>query len=669
MIRFKVTPVVGLPQFTGWSQVAESTSSVNTRLICVFAISGKHAGNVGRDVSDKISDFYFYDIEQLHEFVNDLIEFVQDNDCKIYLSSALINGDKSIFVTYGGSVFLKRKEKVGKILFSKDEIKIVKGSYTENDVFVLTTYQASQFLNEIEQKFIKGFDVDIIITSVVPGLHAQADSSLSAIVFINQAKSLEKISDNENWEKEPSIQASIDFDDQDEGLQANENNSFIIEKENDIKLLSSDYLFKIIMIIKGLINYLVILIKYLPNLIKKINLSKIKVFFKSLKKIRLKDLFNGKISLRDDSGRNKSLFKFLIIGLIFIVFLTTIVIFTNGRRKDKERIQNLLIPIEERILIAKQNINDDPISSRDITLGVINSLEKLKAENLKSSSVSLIDNKLAETTTFYDEISGKVELDELPIFYDLRLVRSDYIASNLDVSNEKISILDSEKKQVVVLDALTKKVSVRDFAKFEQVKDLSINANTVYVLTDGIKSFDLEEGSEIKEVKVLGDSNRNALYIDAYDRFVYVFSPDKRNIYRYSKESEGYSDPVGWMKSETGLKYDEVLSMAIDGDIWLTNSSGQIKKFASGKEESFEIRGLSNQFLNGIKIYTNDDLDNLYILDANNKRIVILSKSGDFIREIKSVSLATVSSIAVSKSSNKIYAVSGSIIFEIDANE
>ena len=231
MIRLKVTPVVGLPQFTGWSQVAESTTSASTRLVCVFAISGKHAGNVGRDVSDKISDFYYYDIEQFHEFIEKIVEFAEENDCKLFISCALINGSKSIFATRGGSVFLKRKEKVGQILFSKDETKIVGGSYTKDDVFVLTTYQASQFLNEIEQKFSQGFDVDIIITSVVPGLHAQTDSSLSAIVFINQTHSNEKLQKNKEFssvevesttddipkvtteiEKEPNKEVGKDYD-------------------------------------------------------------------------------------------------------------------------------------------------------------------------------------------------------------------------------------------------------------------------------------------------------------------------------------------------------------------------------------------------------------------------------------------------------------------------
>ena len=186
MLHLKVTPVVGLPQFTGWSQVAESTVSVSVRLVLVYAISGKHAGNVGRDISAKVSDFYFYDVEQLHEFLQQLVNFAHSQECKIFFSCAVLGKSKSIFATYGGSIFLKRSEKSGKILTSDFEVKVVEGTYVENDIFVLTTLQADQFLNEIQLKFQQGYDVDIIITSVVPGLHSQDDSSLSALVFIDK---------------------------------------------------------------------------------------------------------------------------------------------------------------------------------------------------------------------------------------------------------------------------------------------------------------------------------------------------------------------------------------------------------------------------------------------------------------------------------------------------
>jgi hypothetical protein len=153
--------------------------------------------------------------------------------------------------------------------------------------------------------------------------------------------------------------------------------------------------------------------------------------------------------------------------------------------------------------------------------------------------------------------------------------------------------------------------------------------------------------------------------MDAYDRFVYVVNPEKRNIYRYAQTDGEYSEPIGWMKSATGLKYDEIRSIAVDGDVWLTTEDGQLKKFTSGREEQFIIRGLDTKFESDIYVYTHEDLSNLYVLDPQNSRIVILEKNGDFVREIKSVSLGAASNLAVSEELKTIFVAGGSIIYQI----
>jgi len=336
-----------------------------------------------------------------------------------------------------------------------------------------------------------------------------------------------------------------------------------------------------------------------------------------------------------------------------------------SNRKEAEKINSLMIPIQERLDLAQQQLNTDPISSREIVQEAISSLEKLHKENLKSSAVKLIDEKIIQTSNFYNEISGKKEISELDVFYDLRLVKSDYIANGIDANGNKLVLLDSEKKQVVLLDIPTKKVEVKDFSSYEYARDLAVNENEVFVLSDGLKSFNLTQGSEIKSIRELGDSNRDATFISAYDRFVYVISPEKREIYRYSKGEDGYSDPIGWMQSATGLKYSEITSFSIDGDIWLSTIDGQIKKFSSGREVSFNTRGLNEEFSSSVKIFTNINQMNIYVLEADKNRIVIFSKDGEFKREIKSVSLSTVGAIVASEVQNKIFAVSGSIIFEI----
>lgn len=715
MIRLKVTPVVGLPQFTGWSQVAESTSSASSRLVSVFAVSGKHAGNVGRDIADKISEFYFYDIEQLHEFIQGLITFAQENDCELFLSVALVNGKKSVFITRGGSVFLKRKDKMGQILFSQDDVKIVEGSYQEGDVFVLTTLQASQFLNEIEQKFIQGFEVDIIITSVVPGLHAQTDSSLSAIVFINEAVEGEDelIQD---LDQEPAIEADIDFDEQDDldqdvttqddglvrvseeeldstqedqgrvanqdqqtlnqervGIEADFSESGIdvkdaVERVSKLRSGLGPVFAKIFGFLRILLMGVLAFFRRILSLVKAINPAEITKKVRSLRSSGLRSVSRGHVSL-DDKPLNKLVPKILVAVVIIALFSGGVFYVIYQSNQEKDRVNSLIQPVQAKVELARTSLDSDPIYSRDLVLEAIASLEAMQEENESSNSINLIDEELEKTNQFYTEISGKKELDELDIFYDLRLVRSDYVASEIKVNNDTLVLLDSEKKQVITLDIASKNVSARDFSNFENVVDVSINEDEVFVLADGIQVFEIVEDSEIREVRNLGDSNRDGTLIAVYDRFLYILNPEKRNLYRYSAEEDGYSDPIGWMRSATGLRYDEVTSLSVDGDVWLATSDGQVKKFATGEEETFELRGLNKEFGEGIKLYTNIDQENLYVLDPDENRVVVLSKTGEFLKEVKSISLGAVGAIAVDEALGKVFAVSGSIIYEINLNE
>lgn len=688
MLRLKVTPVVGLPQFTGWSQVAESTVSVSVRLILVYAISGRHAGNVGRDISEKVSDFYFYDVEQLHDFLNQLVDFAHSNECKIYFSCAVLGRTKSVFATYGGSVFLRRGDRSGKILMSDYEVKVVEGNYVENDIFVLTTLQADQFLNEVQLKFQQGYDTDIIITSVVPGLHAQDDSSLSALVFINKdeerEEEIEKIKEQEKpiFEFDESEDIEVEGDLEEVDLLEEERNKSNVRFEVDagkIPEYADGYLSKIKPffsfiknnLVKFILLLLILIKKLLRNLIhlaKKINLKKVSSVFNSIKEDGPKSIFKRKTEYLLEMKPKKGLWKFIAIATVIFLFLVLIGYFSYQRNKEKDRITLLLNSIQLEVEVAKESVSVDPITTREVVAQAIDKLRNLENENESSSAFSLISEKRVSLEEYLESISGREELQDLDIFYDLRLVKSDFIASGIDFNGEIFSIYDKDMKQVLLLDHDSKKVSVKDFSDKGFLTSVVTENDSVFVLTDGIYKFviDLENETDLEEVRNQGDSNKNATLMSTYDRFVYVINPEKRNIYRYSEGEDGYSDPIGWIKSATGLNYDELRSIAVDGDVWLTTSDGQLKKFTSGREEGFDIRGLQVPFEEDLYVYTNEDMQNIYVLDASNSRVVSLKKDGNFIKEYKSVSLGAASNITVSESLNKIFVVSGSIIYQID---
>ena len=736
MLRLKVTPVVGLPQFTGWSQVAESTASVRVRLICVFAISGKHAGNVGRDINEKISDFYYYDVQQLHDFFKQIVEYVHSNECKIYFSCSVLNKSKSVFATYGGSVFLKRGEKSGKILESDFEVKIVEGTYQENDVFVLTTLQADEFLSEIQQKFLQGYDSDIIITSVVPGLHAQENSSLSALVFISkddenknqseessesfleteiEERSVEtneitqnsnlKVNSNkniidqdsdENEQKDPKLPAahfSSNLSENNKIVKPTNSTSKIsleIETEKqldsqgnnvvkpDSKLvLIGKRLFPILKKVStlsqeklklGIIFFtklLLILFKKVVTWLKLLHPKNISKIVDKIKTQGVKSLFKQQVTYKIERTSKKNIFKFILVFIIVLVVVVAIGIVSYRRKNESERITTLLSPLNNEFIAAQNIAKNDPILAKEKLSELLITIESFESENTESSSINLVQELQNEVEALLSRVSGQEELTELDTFYDLRLIKPDFIASGIDIKDENLLLYDSGLKRLVFLNYQTKKITVRDFSEKNALIQAVLSGDQAFVLSEGIQRLELQEDSEIIEVRGSGDSNSSGILIDSYDRFVYVVNPEKRNIYRYAESDGEYSEPIGWMKSATGLKYDDIRSIAVDGDVWLTTEDGQLKQFTSGREEQFSIRGLDTPFSSDIYAYTHEDLTNLYVLDPTNSRVVILAKNGDFIREIKSITLGAASNLAVSEDLQTIFVIGGSIVYQI----
>ena len=404
------------------------------------------------------------------------------------------------------------------------------------------------------------------------------------------------------------------------------------------------------------------------SLVRKIKIKKIINAIKTIKSDGIKSILMDKKEYLLEVKPKKSLWKFFAFIIVIIVILGIIGYLSYSRNKETQRVQQLINPIQTQVISAKEKVLSDPIVTREIISESVTKLEKIEQENQKSSALSLVVNQKQELIEYLDSISGREELQDLDVFYDLRLAKSDYISSGIDMSDKKLVLFDKEMKEVLLLDYDSKKVSIRDFSNIENLKDVVITGDNIFTLDDGIHKYDanLDAESELVEVRNLGDSNKNATLIESYDRFVYVINPEKRNIYRYSESDEGYSDPVGWMKSATGLKYDELTSISVDGDVWLTTIDGQLKKFTSGREETLNIRGLDIPFEKDIFAYTNEKLNNVYVLDPSNNRVVSLSKNGDFIKEYKSVSLGAASNLAVNEELNKIFVVSGSIIYQIN---
>ena len=688
MSRITVTPVVGLPQFAGWSQVAESTLVAGCRVTCVFSVAGQHAGSVGRDLANKIADFYWYDIEQLHDFLTQLVIYAQENNCALEFALSVLKHTTSVFATYSGAVLLRRLPKAGVILGSEGEIQIIQGKWLPEDAIVITTGHSYQFLSEIEQKFLQGYDADSIITSIVPSVHAQSDSSLSALAFITATE----IFADEQELYAPAERDSVVFPDSpvsgetakraasDDGSFRPQTTEHFISTSGQEQAATFSHVMTPTVessaqgqpkkaILSTIARTPLVLLQFLARSIVRYPMALPQVIIAAVRSVRT--AASGGVARRlrrapsvaNLSGKKN---RYLVVLTVLVAALIVAAFFWYSSQKQAEQahITELLAPIESQAAAIAQLATADPIVAREQMGELIQQLDSMEKENADNQFVVQVIDKRTELMLFLESISGLDELAVLETFYDLRLIRSDFIASTMQLSGDILVVLDREKKQIATLSLSTKQVHTADFSDKSVITDVTIKDAVVYVLANGIYSYPYDQPENITEIKPEGDSNKDAKLIVAYDRYVYIINPAKRALYRYAKQDEGYSDPVSWMKSVSGIEYDTISSLSIDADVWLTTSTGSIRKFTSGRPEIFELRGIA-PFTTAIYAHTTEQLENLYVLEPKLSRVVVIDKKGDFIREVRSETLAAANGVVASETEQKILVVSGSLIFEL----
>ncbi|MBD3279764.1 MAG: hypothetical protein GF390_03565 [Candidatus Pacebacteria bacterium] len=752
MPTLKAAPVIGLPQLTGWSQVATNSTA---NLVCAFSVQGENANNLGRDLSDYLASAQPKSASQLHQLVLDLQAQMRTAQAKLQLAIALVLERQMILATFNGQILLKRGRKIGKILGSGNEFKLVQGPVKTNDVLILATHQAASFLSEIKQKLQQGYDIDTIITNIVPGLHKQENSALSALGFVAQEhqvidtaatapKSVSATSTTpptttqaqllepnqqplatrnkaENNAPSPSAQTSKPLPSQQRPEPKNQQSTNNLRPLTPTtqtltptsQLTSSEQPQPVSP--TALAEQLTDQVNKSPTKkpIIKINQQKLQaglttskqIFSKStglfkklthnskpvlknlaaklasagkksiplLKKLanQLKQLISSLKPSKEiylNRSVNKKKLRQLAFILILIIVLIAIVLTYQWRNNQQAKAaQQELQPIQTLLEQARSQADQNPLVARDQTKAAIDQLEELRQNWQQSSAVSqLLDQEVAQAMSFLEKISGKEELQELPIYLNLQQLEGNVIADQLDLNEDLLVLLDSEKKQFVQVKLADKTTQVFALDKINTVTDLTLSTNNIYFLGQGIHRFD-PSNQNLTTIKTEGDSDRAGQFLANFGPYFYVFNPEKRNLYRYSLQDEELSDPVGWFVSKKDLEFEQITSLAIDGDIWLGTAQGEIKKFSKGSEiTDFQITDLAEPFNSAVQLYTKEDLEYLYVLEPAQHRLVSLTKDGQFYQQFKSISLAGATNLAVSETRKQAFCLSGSVVFVIE---
>ena len=124
--------------------------------------------------------------------------------------------------------------------------------------------------------------------------------------------------------------------------------------------------------------------------------------------------------------------------------------------------------------------------------------------------------------------------------------------------------------------------------------------------------------------------------IAGYMGNLYVADPGANQVWKYAPTANGYEgEPVGWFPNEKKPDMTGLVSIGIDGHIWLLHSDGRLLKFLSGEQRPFNWQDLPTPLNGPTALALSQDGDRLYVADPGNARIIEATKDGKFLRQFR----------------------------------
>lgn len=310
----------------------------------------------------------------------------------------------------------------------------------------------------------------------------------------------------------------------------------------------------------------------------------------------------------------------------------------------------------ENALVVKEA---DPTRAREDFLESKSLVEQLVVESIKDSRLEDLKKKIEQDTV---SILGVVEVSP-GTFLDLLLVRAEVRAEKMALDAGALVVFDRGGKRVISILVDNKNTEVFGAEDLEEASQVATYAGRHFVLTSkGV--VELEKRGEPRTVVEKDEEWGKIAGLGAFGSNLYLLDQDGE-IWRYPGIEGGFGSRQRWLGQGVEPDFSLAEDMAIDGSIWVLTRSGKIVKFTRGSPDAFSVRGLDKGLSEPRAIYTDENLESLFVLDSGNGRIVEIKKTGEYQKQYLWDRMGEVKDIAVSRDEGKLFLLTAEKILEV----
>ena len=366
-------------------------------------------------------------------------------------------------------------------------------------------------------------------------------------------------------------------------------------------------------------------------------------------------------------GFGKDKILALLILVIVVLFVGIWIAKDNmATRSEIEKLDKILLTVQDKVTEAETKSSYDKEKAKEIldqaymdALSVLNS-----GYYREKAKLYLMQIEVAR-----DKIDNVQRIDQPKVYLDLTTKRSDVNALGFVEVKGKNYVYEYNSLYEIVLNQLQDPITVDSKETVIAAAGFD-DRNSVVFLTksgklieykDGTVSFmDTEDGVFHKGVAITTWGNR-----------VYILDPSSNQLWRYAYK--GTMDKFGAAEGylAEALDLSKAQDVAIDSNVYILSNNGDITKYYAGNKAKFYINNppFSN-FKDPRIIYTNEKLNDIYVIDAKESRIFVYTKDPktgnvEYKTQYLFVEAGELRDLYVDADAKKMYVLTPTKIFEV----
>ena len=317
------------------------------------------------------------------------------------------------------------------------------------------------------------------------------------------------------------------------------------------------------------------------------------------------------------------------VGLILVVLLLVSSIF--GVRQKRLREQKLSYDLD--IKQAEHFLNEaeslyfiDVKRAREIFVKAGEIISKLEKEHLE-------DTNFISLKTVYDDKKSKLLGEyrkKVELLLDLSLLSNNFEGKRMFLSGSEIFIIDKGGEKIVATNFDGKGSRIVTIpADLKGSYDLAVYADKLFLVNDqGLFEMKGKKVDEISKKDWFGD-----VLISTYAGNLYLLEKDSSIIWRFLGSGGGFSTKRNWLAEGQAADLTDAIDWVIDGSIWILTKNYGVLRFDMGNERGFEISGVIPSIENINALYTDEKSSGVYLLDNQEKRVVVVNKDGEYVAQ------------------------------------